>query len=436
MCAIKKTGLSRNLCNMPEIAEVARIVHFLKAKLVGKRISTATALDDANVFGKVGTTGADVQKALTGRTVMSAGSQGKYFWITLDKPPHLVMHFGMTGWVHIQGEKTAYTNYYKKMKDTELEDWPPRFWKFHLETDTKPPVKVAYTDARRFGRVRLVDCPGEDIRQYSPLVENGPDPVNDLDVFTEQYLRDKMRARRVPVKALLLDQTTISGIGNWVADEALYQAKQHPEQYCNTFNNEEIKTLFDSIRYVCQTAVDHLGDSDAFPEDWLFNHRWGKGSKEKASQHPNGEKLAFITVGGRTSCYAPERQKKTGKVDPKAEDTNGDGEASKPSGKRSRKRPQVKLEDGEEGDGADVNTELGPPAKKSRKTSPSEAGDPIGKPSPKGSKIKSEAADGAGTAPPSSRRKPNTTTGATSINMVPEPQRGAVGRRKSARLRQ
>ena len=48
---------------------VARIVHFLKLKLVGKRISTATALDDANVFGKVGTTGAEVQKALAGRTV-------------------------------------------------------------------------------------------------------------------------------------------------------------------------------------------------------------------------------------------------------------------------------------------------------------------------------------------------------------------------------
>ncbi|KAI6784521.1 Formamidopyrimidine-DNA glycosylase [Emericellopsis cladophorae] len=323
------------------------------------------------------------------------------------------------------------------MKDTELEDWPPKFWKFHLETDTKPSVKVAYTDARRFGRVRLVDCPGEDIRQYSPLVENGPDPVNDLDIFTEQYLRDKMRSRRVPVKALLLDQTTISGIGNWVADEALYQAKQHPEQYCNTFNDEEIKTLFDSIRYVCQTAVDHLGDSDAFPEHWLFNHRWGKGSKEEASQHPNGEKLAFITVGGRTSCYAPERQKKTGKVEPKAEDTNAGVEAAKQSGKRTRKRSQVKLADGEKGDGADVNTtapELGPPAKKSREAPPSEAGDLVVKPSRKGSKIKSEAADGTGTAPRSSRRKPDTTIDTTSTNMVPEPQRGAGGRRKSARL--
>ena len=98
------------------------------------------------------------------------------------------------GWVHIKGQQTAYTNYYKKMKDSDKDQWPPRFWKFHLTTESDPPVEIAFTDARRFGRVRLVDCPGADIRKHSPLVENGPDPVNDLDVFTEDYLRSKMRA--------------------------------------------------------------------------------------------------------------------------------------------------------------------------------------------------------------------------------------------------
>lgn len=265
-----------------------------------------------------------------------------------------------TGWVHIRGEKTAYTNYYKKMKEAEKETWPPKYWKFELTTEGKPGVQVAFTDPRRFGRVRLVDCPGTDIRKHSPLVENGPDPVVDLDEFTESYLLGRMKARHVPVKALLLDQATISGIGNWVADETLYQAKLHPEQYSDEFSEDEAKRLYGSIRYVCQTAVDKLGDSDEFPEHWLFNYRWGKGGKGASPQLPNGEKLAFITVGGRTSCYAPAVQKKTGKVVAGAKtevvETNGDVEPpAKKSRKLSKASPQIKDED-----------ESSPPRKKAK----------------------------------------------------------------------
>lgn len=118
-----------------------------------------------------------------------------------------------------------------------------------------PKVNHHSDEMIRFGRIRLVDCPGAEIRQNSPLVENGPDPVVDKDVFTEDYLKTIMRKRHVPVKALILDQSVISGVGNWVADESLYHAKLHPEQYCNEFSDEEMKRLHESIRYVCQTAV-------------------------------------------------------------------------------------------------------------------------------------------------------------------------------------
>ncbi|KAH6618092.1 Formamidopyrimidine-DNA glycosylase N-terminal domain-containing protein [Chaetomium sp. MPI-SDFR-AT-0129] len=329
---------------MPEIAEIARVVHYLRLHLVGKKIKFAKAIEDTSVFGKVGTSGAEVEKALTGRKVVSAGTQGKYFWLVLDKPPHPVMHFGMTGWIHIKGDRTAYTNYYKKMKPEELDVWPPKHWKFHLQTE-QPAVEVAFTDPRRFGRVRLVDCPGESIRKFSPLVENGPDPVVDTDVFTKDYLRGKMRSRRVPIKALILDQTVISGVGNWVGDEVLYQAKLHPEQYCDDFSDEQVDKLFEAIQYVCQFAVDKLGDSDQFPQDWSFHYRWGKGQKGAAGHLPNGEKLAFITVGGRTSCYAPEVQKKSGRLAPGAKEelVESDQEEQKP--KNLARAKAVKVED-------------------------------------------------------------------------------------------
>lgn len=227
------------------------------------------------------------------------------------------------------------------MKEGEADLWPPKYWKFQVETEGDPAVQAAFTDPRRFGRVRLVDCPGKDIRKHSPLKENGPDPVVDVDVFTEDYLRQKMQSRHVPVKALLLDQTHISGIGNWVADEVLYQSKLHPEQYCNDFSEKEIRTLYEAIRYVCQTAVDKLGDSDEFPDDWLFNYRWCKGSKGASSALPSGEKLSFITVGGRTSCYAPARQKKTGRVPTSAKEETLNGEDAKPKTK-AKKRAAAK----------------------------------------------------------------------------------------------
>ncbi len=61
-----------------------------------------------------------------------------------------------------------------------------------------------------------MDCAAEDIRKMTPLKENGPDPVIDKDILTEEWLEQKMRSKHVPVKALLLDQANISGIGNWV----------------------------------------------------------------------------------------------------------------------------------------------------------------------------------------------------------------------------
>lgn len=116
--------------------------------------------------------------------------------------------------MHIKGQQTFY---YKEPKTIE-EEWPPKYWKFTMETTGKGDEKVeaAFTDPRRLARIRLVDCPAGDIRNTTPLKENGPDPVVDKDLFTQQWLAELMNKKKVPVKALLLNQANISGIGNWV----------------------------------------------------------------------------------------------------------------------------------------------------------------------------------------------------------------------------
>ena len=330
---------------MPEIAEVARIVHFIRKHLVGKTLSKVQASHDDNVYGKVGTSAAEFEKAMTGKKIVGAGQQGKYFWMEMSSPPHPLMHFGMAGWLKIKSEQTYYYKTGDKAGDTE---WPPKYWKFILETKEEPKVDAAFVDFRRFARIRLIDCEASQIRNISPLSENGPDPVIDKDLVTVEWLMEKCRAKKIPIKALLLDQANISGIGNWVGDEIMYNAKIHPEQYSNTLSDDQLRQLHKSIRYICQTSCDLLADSDQFPEDWLFKHRWGKGKKDSSKTLPNGEKIVFLTVGGRTSAVIPSVQKKTGPVAKEIDDADIDDAdkkaKTKDNGKGSKKR-KVKQED-------------------------------------------------------------------------------------------
>lgn len=104
-------------------------------------------------------------------------------------------------------------------------------------------------------------------------------------------------------------------------------------------SDEQIKELHTSIHYVCSASLEVLGDSEKFPEHWLFKHRWGKGKKNQPAVLPNGDKITFLTVGGRTSAVVPSVQKKTGAVAKDFdESTNGTPANSK------RKRAAVKKE--------------------------------------------------------------------------------------------
>jgi formamidopyrimidine-DNA glycosylase len=298
------------------------------------------------VYGKVGTTASEFQKAITGKKIVDAKQQGKYFWLEMDSSPHPLMHFGMSGWLKFSNDNTAY---YRPTKAEEAE-WPPKFWKFVLQLKDDD-CEIAFVDARRLGRIRLVDAKAEDMRKTSPLKENGPDPVLDPDILTVDWLKEKLRKKRVPVKALMLDQANISGIGNWVGDEILYQARLHPEQYSNTFSDQQVKQLHDAMMYVCNTAVDTLAESDKFPEDWLMKHRWSKGKKD-GGKLPNGEKIVFLKVGGRTSAVVPSRQKKTAAVaGDVSDDANGvevSDEEIKPKKGAKRKSPDPEDEEDEE----------------------------------------------------------------------------------------
>jgi formamidopyrimidine-DNA glycosylase len=149
---------------------------------------------------------------------------------------------------------------------------------------------MGFKDPRRLSRLRLVN--GDPLK-VEPISKLGFDPVLGLPEF--DYFKKRVLCRAVPVKALLLDQSFSAGVGNWVADEILYQAMIHPAQYTNTMTDEEVRLLYDKMKYVCETAVQVEADEEKFPNDWLMKYRWNKGKNNK-ERLPNGLLLQFETV--------------------------------------------------------------------------------------------------------------------------------------------
>ena len=126
------------------------------------------------------------------------------------------------------------------------------------------------------------------------------------------------------------------------SDEVLFQARIHPEQYTHTLSDQQLTQLHKSLLTVCAVAVETLADQERFPKDWLMKYRWGKG--KDGNQLPTGEKIIFLTVGGRTSAVVPSLQKKTGAVsrDVAADESDPDEAGSDPAEKgatRSKSKP-------------------------------------------------------------------------------------------------
>eukprot|EP00127_Corallochytrium_limacisporum_P000039 Clim_evm18s2 gene=Clim_evmTU18s2 len=327
---------------MPELAEVESARRAVYAVAVGKRILKCKVEQDTKVYDKVAPN--EFAKYMTGATLTNILRHGKQLWMEVDKKPKKfpTFHFAMTGNFLVRPADTGSGRKVQKMvslvgggdhgkliikerkrnllkgivdtgeddeeKVQEIEDrkeevastWPPKFWKCILQMDDG--TEVAFVNARRFGRIRLVDS------MDGILSKLGFDPY--LNMAPLDHFVKVLGKRSLPIKALLLDQKFAAGIGNWLADEILYQAHIHPETVTSTLNEKQVQAIHTAMKYVVDTAVNCRADANLYPDDFLFFHRWDKGGRV-AQVLANGDRLDYITVGGRTSCYVPARQKKT-----------------------------------------------------------------------------------------------------------------------------
>jgi formamidopyrimidine-DNA glycosylase len=181
---------------------------------------------------------------------------------------------------------------YEKDKDR------PRAMKVELVTDDG--TRLAMRDPRRFGRIRL----HEDPAAAKPICDLGFDAL--LNPASFGQLRECLARRKAPIKAVLLDQAVFAGVGNWIADEVLYQAKISPHRPAASLTRDEIARLRQSLAAVIRHAVKVDADKKAFPETWLFGQRWGRNADAVTA---GGEKIVHDTIGGRTTAWVPEVQK-------------------------------------------------------------------------------------------------------------------------------
>ena len=276
---------------MPELPELERGRQIAADVAVGRSIERVRCADDRIVIE--GVAPRTLARTLTGRRVVEVHRHGKQLWFELDQPPMPLFHYGMTGAFHVPGGEHL---------DLESgidpgDAWPPRFWKIQIEFDDGG--ALAMTSARRLGRIRLREDPPNE----PPLNRLGFDPLLHMPSPTE-FAR-LLAGRRGTLKGLLLNQSFAAGVGNWIADEVLYQSHLDPRRSVDSLDEHEVRAMHRCLSRIIRTAVDANANKRRFPRTWLFHARWGRDPEATTS---DGESIEHLTVAGRTTAWVPTRQ--------------------------------------------------------------------------------------------------------------------------------
>ena len=265
---------------MPELPEVEFGRKVAERVARGRRITRVWCDDDRIVFA--GVSPGTMARRLRGREVRAVRRHGKQLWFELDQRPWPLFHFGMTGAFRVPRELGLRLASSARELDST---WPPRFSKIHFSFDDGG--ELAMTNARRLGRIRLQHDP----QREEPLSRLGFDPLTGMPTLR------RFRA--------LVEQSFAAGLGNWIADEVLFQAGLDPRRKVGNLSTSEVGQLHRCIGKVVQRAVAVDARKDRFPPDWLFHVRWGR---NREATLRDGSPVEHLTVAGRSTAWVPSRQ--------------------------------------------------------------------------------------------------------------------------------
>jgi formamidopyrimidine-DNA glycosylase len=268
---------------LPELPEVETIKNELSPHLIGRRFADVTVYDAKPVKRP---SADNFRHKLIGQSIEGLERRGKYLIFHLSHGNVLVIHLKMTGSLLLNPEQNdRYTRVLFSLDDGS---------------------RLIFTDRRRLGAMWLQED------EKNIIGKLGPEPL--APGFTADTLADRLHKRQAPIKAVLLDQGFIAGIGNMYADEALFAAKIHPLRQSNSLAPQEIRNLYQAIVDVLRLAIASKGASiDTYIRP---DGRLGTAHDNFRVAHRNGvpcpvcgTRIQRIAVRNRGSYFCPKCQK-------------------------------------------------------------------------------------------------------------------------------
>jgi formamidopyrimidine-DNA glycosylase len=274
---------------MPELPEVETVARDLRGAIVGRTIMSVDVLHRGVIRFPIPEAFA---AGLAGTRITSITRTGKFIFCALDTGDDLVVHLGMTGHLLVTDPQAPLAPH------THLRAW--------LDDGRE----LRYDDARRFGRLLLGSR--ETLRAARVLPPLGVDPLT--DGFTVQHLDSVLRRTTRMLKAALLDQGGVAGLGNIYVDEVCHLAGVRPTRRCHRLTRRERRAIYDAIPVILDKAIANRGSSvDDYRDVWN-----AQGSMQEQLQVYGrggepcfrcGTTLARTVVGGRTTVYCPQCQR-------------------------------------------------------------------------------------------------------------------------------
>jgi formamidopyrimidine-DNA glycosylase len=236
---------------VPELPEVETVRQGLSELIIGKVLASATH-DNPKSFPNAG---ADVKQFLVGASVTAIRRRAKVLMIDLSTDYSLVVHLKMTGQLVFVSKETRFGAGHPN--DSLVNALPDTSTRVTLEF--KDGSQLFFNDQRKFGWVRLM--PTLEIPNLSFMQKVGPEPL-EADFTAKQFAERFKRRARTNIKAAILDQSVIAGVGNIYADESLWGAKIHPKRLVGTITPAEFKKLYTELREVMNLSIEKGGSSN------------------------------------------------------------------------------------------------------------------------------------------------------------------------------
>ncbi len=270
---------------MPELPEVETTVRGLAAVLLDVRLTSVIArrADLRRAFP------VDLGQRMTGARIIALGRRAKYGLIETDRGDSMIFHLGMSGRWRIDPDSIGTHD--------------------HLVIETESGHLLSLFDPRRFGSVDLVETAL--VATHRAFAAMGPEPLS--DDFTPAYLRGRLTGRKAPVKAMLLDQAIVAGLGNIYVCEALNMARISPLRAAGQIGPAKLKPLVTAIKQVLVDAIAAGGSSlrdYARPDGELgyFAKQWRVYGRE-GQACPCGGTVQRTIQSGRSSFWCAACQK-------------------------------------------------------------------------------------------------------------------------------